>query len=81
MTEQLRPFEVGDYDIVAAYSKEQALTLLNEYCGDKFTLEDMDITDLSDQLDRTIHLEEGGTETLGEIMSRVYTPQYLFGWE
>ncbi|MCS6206801.1 hypothetical protein [Shewanella baltica] len=80
MTEQLRPFEVGDCDIVAAYSKEQALTLLNEYYGDNFTLEDMDITDLSDDLDRKFHLEEGGAETLGELMSRVYKPQYLFGW-
>ncbi|MFV7771692.1 hypothetical protein [Shewanella marisflavi] len=81
MSEHLRPYLVGDTDIVAAYSEEEALTLLNEYCGETFNPEDMDITDLSGEPDNEYHLEDGRIETLGEIMARVDKPQYLLGWE
>lgn len=79
---QLKPYQVGDNDIVFAYSVDEALTLLNDYCGQSYKREDMDIIDLSNSLDMKMTDEEGNKiGTLGESLKGCEQPQYFVGWE
>ena len=79
----LKPYQVGENDIVAAYTEEQAMSLLLEKCAwNKEECADFDIEDLSGKLDMKMMTEDGVViETLGDWMERLLEPQYLFGWE
>jgi len=83
MNKKLTPYQVGDNDVVAAYSKTEAAKLLNNYCGfddDETPIDE--VTDLTSKLDVMLNDEEGNDiETLGDWMKRIKEPEYLYGWE
>lgn len=77
----LKPFQVGENDIVLAHSEDEAAQLLADYTGmDKEDLGEVD--DLSNRLDMALHHEDGKfLMTLGEFIQDKTDPQYLVGWE
>jgi len=79
----LKPYQVGDNDIVLAECEKSAIQLLADY-GD-LTLSDMsldDVEDLSTRLDLRFQDEEGNDiGTLGAWIKDMTAPQYLVGWE
>jgi len=82
MTE-LKPYQVGENDIVVAQNPEQALDLLAEQSAwTKEEMSDFEVEDLSNRLTMKLFDEEGKEDgTLGDWVSKVSEPQYLFGWE
>ncbi|SDH48775.1 DHH family phosphoesterase [Pseudomonas panipatensis] len=81
----LKCFQVGDYDLVAAHTPEQAIKLLCAFCGyDSDTFNLLDVTEWTDaQLDSECFEEEGITPAdpwRVQFAACVY-PQYLGGWE
>jgi len=89
---ELKAYQVGDCDVVAAYTPEQAIEVLSVVCGYPhnetfdFTLEEVKL--VSDgildarqfyDLDEavTINLET----SLREDLALMTEPQYIYGWE
>lgn len=60
MHQELKAYQVGDNDIVAHYTPEQALEFLRRFCGytDEFSLDDVELTS-DDLLDTEMHEEDG----------------------
>jgi hypothetical protein len=79
----LKPYQVGDYDIVLAENKDSAVQLLADYCGfdsDKMTNDEVE--DLSTRLDMSFQDEEGNQiGTLGDWIKDKTEPEYIVGWE
>ena len=82
---QLKPYKVGEYDMVAAENPEQALALLkNNFdvsCDDDLTIDD--VTDMSLRLHRQVYDEDGNpTGTLYSYIKACNgVPSYIYGWE
>ena len=80
MTNKLKPYRVGENDIVAAFSCDEARQILKDYCGTEFTDDELDVTELP--LNMKLHDEEGNfLNTLGGYMKNVGKAEYLVGWE
>jgi len=77
----LKPYQVGENDIVVATTEQQVIDILCNYADlkpDELTVEDVNEQPLSLKL----YTEEGDViGTLGEYMKDVTEAQYLFGWE
>ena len=81
-TDKLKPFQVGDNDIVAAFTQDEAVQILKEYCCTEFCDdgEVLDVTELP--LEMELQDEEGNfLSTLGDYMKKVEKAEYLVGWE
>lgn len=80
---ELKPFQVGENDIVIAKDEAHALKVFNDEVGsDMFEPELADVTDLSDQLNISLVDEDGEHQcTLGSYIKNIKEPQYLLGWE
>lgn len=82
---KLKPYKVGEYDMVAAETPEQALRLLmdnfDNCCDDDLTIDD--VTDMTSHLFRQVYDEDGNqTGTLYSYVKACNdTPSYLYGWE
>ena len=78
---KLIAYQVGDNDIVAAYSKGQAVQILSDYCGfDSDEMSNDEVEELS--LDLKLQDEEGNfMQTLGDLMKTIDKAEYLVGWE
>ncbi|WP_201752553.1 phosphohydrolase [Pseudomonas knackmussii] len=81
----LKCFQVGDHDLVAAHTPEQAIKLLCAFGGyDADTFDLLDVTEWTDaQLDSECFEEDGITPAdpwRVQFSACVY-PQYLGGWE
>ena len=90
---ELKAYQVGDCDVVAAYTPEQAIEVLNEVCGYtedsvfKFSV-DEDVTLVNDELlDATMYydLDEAVyvqlETTMRQDLALMTEPQYIYGWE
>lgn len=79
----LKPYQVGENDIVVAHNPTQALSLLAEQCAwDSTEIADFDVEDLGERLTMVLQDEEGESAgTLGDWVAKITKPQYLFGWE
>lgn len=83
--QKLRCYQVGDTDVVAAYSPASAIRILCDYCGyprEDFT--DADVTEWTDaQLDAPCFEEDGTTpaEPWRAPFVAMTAPGYLGGWE
>lgn len=91
--QELKAYQVGDCDVVAAYTPEQAIEVLNDVCGYPiaenvfdFTLEDVKL--VSDGIldaRQYYDLDEGKTvnleTSLREDLALLTEPQYFYGWE
>lgn len=81
-TQDLKPFQVGDNDIVLAVDENSAKQLLIDYCGCDIGLEELDTEDLSARLDMPFKDEEGNQiGTLGSWIEGKTEPEYIVGWE
>ncbi len=83
MHQELKAYQVGDNDIVAHYTPEQALEFLRRFCGytDEFSLDDVELTS-DDLLDTEMHEEDGTPAgTLRAHLAAATEPCYLHGWE
>ncbi|MWV17517.1 hypothetical protein F3I16_15855 [Pseudomonas sp. L-22-4S-12] len=88
-TETLKAYQVGDNDIVAAYTPAGAIVVLCEYSGyqhDEFDERDVEL--VSDEvLDNTeaFDQDEGKVitleQTLRQELAALTEPAYLHGWE
>lgn len=89
---ELKAYQVGDCDVVAAYTPEQAFEVLNEMAGytqdGVFSFELNDVKLVDDQvLDATMYydLDEGKTvhleTTLRQDLLVLTEAGYLYGWE
>ncbi len=90
---ELKAYQVGDCDIVAAYTPEGAIKVLNLMCGYSeddnaydLTVEDVklvseSILDARSYYDLddavVVHLET----SLREDLAAMTSPQYVYGWE
>ncbi|MCY1359450.1 hypothetical protein D9M69_460210 [compost metagenome] len=87
--ETLKAYQVGECDIVAAYSPEGAIAVLCEFCSypaDEFDLDDVDL--VSDQMLDTLEAydqDEGKYVTLDKSLrqelAELTEPAYMHGWE
>lgn len=79
----LKPYQVGENDIVLAKCKGSAVQLLADYCGfDSDEISNDDVEDLSTRLDMSFQDEEGNSiGTLGSWIKDMKEPQYIVGWE
>lgn len=83
--QRLRCYQVGDTDVVAAYSPASAIRILREFCGypaSDFT--EADVTEWTDaQLDAPCFEEDGITpaEPWRVLFTAQTAPGYLGGWE
>ncbi|MDU4250510.1 phosphohydrolase [Pseudomonas sp.] len=81
----LKCFQVGDNELVAAYTPEQAIKLLCAFAG--YSADDFDLDDVSEwtaeELDRQCFEEDGETpaEPWRAVFAACVYPQYLGGWE
>ena len=83
--EELKPYMVGENDMVAARSSNEALTVFIAYVGwgyDEFSVED-DVQDMSAYIDMDVLGEDGkSTGTLQDYINDCNgVPRYLYGWE
>lgn len=82
---ELKPFKVGENDIVAATSKEEALQVFMSYvCQESyedFTVDDVE--DISIYIGEMVFGEDGKPiQTLGDYVNQCDgNAQYLYGWE
>lgn len=82
---QLKAYQVGEFDIVAAHDEEQAIHVLKDYVGDEE--EDYDVEEITGfRLIGKIRDEYGNyTESIQEMLDTLTRSQggaqYLFGWE
>lgn len=80
MTSKLKAYQVGENDIVAAFTEYEAKQILKEYCGTELEDDELDVTELPPEME--FHDEEGKVfNTIGEYMKNVEKAEYLFGWE
>jgi hypothetical protein len=80
MTSKLKAYQVGENDIVAAFTEDEAKQVLKEYCCTELKDNDLDVTELP--LEMKLQDEEGNfLSTLGDYMKNVEKAEYLFGWE
>ncbi|MCU9528372.1 hypothetical protein [Pseudomonas mosselii] len=80
----LKAYQVGDNDIVAHYSPEEAAAFLCAYSGlpkGEFTAEDVEL--VTDKFLDAPMQEEDGTPapSLRADLQAATTPRYLHGWE
>ena len=83
MDQELKAYQVGDNDIVAHYTPEQALEFFRRFCGSggDFSVDDVELVG-NDQLDEPMHEEDGTPAgTLRVHLSAAPEPCYLHGWE
>lgn len=78
---KLKAYQVGEYDIVAAYDKPHAIHVFKDYAGDEE--DDYDVKEITGfRLSRKLRDEDGNyTESIQEMLDYIDGPQYLFGWE
>lgn len=80
MTNKLKAYQVGENDIVAAFTEDEARQILKDYCGTELEDDELDVTELPQEME--LHDEEGTfINTLGEYMKNVGKAEYLVGWE
>lgn len=78
----LKPYQVGENDIVLAKDEDSAKQLLVDYCAGDIEFNELDVEDLSDRLDMPFHDEEGNKiGTLGSWIEGKTEPEYVVGWE
>lgn len=80
---KLKPYKVGEYDMVAAENSEQALSAYENHLG---TFEGMtidDVEDMSGHLDMEVKDEDGNsTGTIRDYVEKCNgKPSYIYGWE
>ncbi|WP_223508738.1 MULTISPECIES: hypothetical protein [unclassified Pseudomonas] len=83
MHQELKAYQVGDTDIVAHYTPEQALDFLRRFCGltDEVNVEDVELAS-DDLLDAEMYEEDGTPAgTLRAHLAAAEEPCYLHGWE
>ncbi|MGO4801167.1 hypothetical protein ACEN2T_17955 [Pseudomonas sp. W22_MBD1_FP4] len=82
-------FQVGDYDIVAAFNPEGAIAVLCEQNGedlDQYTVKDVELVG-DKHLDslEVYNQDEGKTEkletSLRQDIAALTQPKYMYGWE
>lgn len=76
---ELRPFQVGENDIVVAFDSDQAKQIMVKYYGKEALEMDAIQVLLTDRVQN-----EDGTDaiqTIGDLIVGKIAPQYLFGWE
>ncbi len=79
---KLKPYQVGENDIVLAESEEKAVALLKEYSGCFDEDDQLDVEDLSPRLGMKLMSEDGEFfSTLGDYIVDMKDPQYVVGWE
>jgi len=78
---KLKPYQVGENDIVLAANEDEAVKILHNYTGlDQHDLGAVD--DLSSRLDMKLSTEDGKFLcTLGDYIADMKEPQYVLGWE
>ncbi|TMP23762.1 hypothetical protein [Pseudoalteromonas ruthenica] len=78
---KLKPYQVGENDIVLAANEDEAVKILHNYTGlDEHDLGEVD--DLSSRLDMKLSTEDGEFLcTLGDYIADMKEPQYVVGWE
>lgn len=80
MSDKLKPYQVGENDIVAAFTGDEARKILKEYCGTEFDCDELDVEELP--LEMKLQDEDGNfLATLGDYMKDVEKAEYLVGWE
>lgn len=80
MTSKLKPYQVGENDIVAAHTESEAIKILTDYCSTEYCEGELDATE--QPLEMKLQDEEGNyLQTLGDYMKTVEKAEYLFGWE
>lgn len=82
-------YQVGDYDIVAAFDPQGAIAVLCEQTGEE--LNEYDLTDVKLVSDKHLDAleifdqDEGKTEqletSLRQDIAALTEPTYMFGWE
>lgn len=79
---QLKAYQVGDNDIVAAYTPEGALEALVELAGE-IGLSTVDVSIIEeDELDVPVVDEDGNQcPTIRQMLADLSEPTYLFGWD
>lgn len=86
---RLIAFQVGDNDVVAAYTPEGAIAVFAEQSGvpsSDFTVDEVEAVS-DERLDsrQAFNQDDGKleelTESLREEVSRLTQPTYLYGWE
>lgn len=85
----LLAYQVGDYDIVAAFNPEGAIAVLCEQNGedlDQYTVDEVEL--VSDKLLDAMEVynqDEGKTEkletSLRQDIAALTEPKYMYGWE
>lgn len=79
---ELKPYQVGENDIVLAENEQKAIEFLKEYSGCFDKDEQLDVEDLSPRLDMKLMSEDGEFfSTLGDYIADMKEPQYVVGWE
>jgi len=78
----LKAYQVGEFDIVAAYSADQALNIYVGTCGD-CTVDDFEVDEIIEPRLSAVMKDEDGNPagTIKDYLDEVAEPQYLFGWE
>ncbi|WP_274644151.1 hypothetical protein [Pseudomonas serbica] len=88
-TQTLKAYQVGDYDIVAAFTPEGAIEILCEKFGyprEDYTIDEVQLVGDKhlDSLD-VFNVDEGKTEkletSLRQDVAALNAPAYIYGWE
>lgn len=80
MSDKLKAYQVGENDIVAAFTGDEARQILKEYCCTEMEDDELDVTELPPEM--KLQDEEGNfLSTLGDYMKKVEKAEYLLGWE
>lgn len=79
---KLKAYQVGDNDIVAAYSTDQALNIYVSTCVG-WTVDDFEAEELIEYRLTLPTYDEDGCEheSVQEMLDNLDKPQYMFGWE
>lgn len=86
---KLRAYQVGDYDVVAAYNPQNALEVFALQGGNGLEMFSLDevvpLTDTQLDADEVFNQDEGKIERLDETLrqqlARLIKPTYLCGWD
>ena len=77
---KLKSYQVGENDIVAAFTEDEARQILREYCGTELHDYELCVIELPPEM--KLRDEEGNIfSTLGDYMQKVEKAGYLVGWE
>jgi hypothetical protein len=82
---KLKAYQVGEYDVVAAYDENQAIHVFKDYAGDEE--DDYDVKEITGfRLTGQVRDEDGNyAESIQEMLDALECSkggtQYLFGWE